>query len=52
MTLCMDCGQVEAEFIIYDKQKGEWFKLCNDCISSEDMVCPFSIQNIAEKYYE
>jgi len=44
---CQDCAKKEATTIIYDKDKGMWLKVCDDCIKEDDMVCPYNL-NVVE----
>lgn len=42
MVECHDCGKKEATSIVYNKDNG-WLKLCDECINSDDVVCPFEV---------
>lgn len=47
MSECQDCNKKEATTIIYDKDKGIWIKVCDDCIDSDtDLVCPYDLKEV------
>ena len=40
--LCEDCNKKKATTIVFDKNLGQWFRVCDDCIdTNKDIVCPW-----------
>ena len=37
---CQDCGEKEAEVLIFSEEKKDFFLVCNDCITDNDYICP------------
>ena len=53
MRLCQDsCEGNEATNIVYDKHKGDWFLVCDDCLEEDDLICKWSPQQIASMEYD
>jgi len=41
MTRCEDCSIKDATSIVFDTTKQDFYRVCDDCISKTDIVCPF-----------
>ena len=42
---CQDCGEREASELVYDREKREFFALCDLCISGDDLIVPLQLIN-------
>jgi len=49
---CQDCNKKEADSIIFDGKKKQFFLVCGDCIKEDDFICPDDLIKNWSRQYE